>query len=771
MRLRYVAFTFFMILAIIFSCRSFAAASSDEKIEIGYDKENKCLVYSPIVTVATTGTKYRVIGFTARLHNYTTRFKMDQFDDTILPDGKVQSDFRIPFINDSNYGANGKIKSGSGNTIIQRFFDSCGVKSDIVDFFGSNNTLYLNAIMTIVEGTEPLADMDYKGNITKHNSSTPAQKDKDYFESTTIKSARGWKHPEDLESYFGLYCEFPSIVREPATAIISRDGSVITGSTTYADNETINLSGGKSDFPNYAETQYYKWEYKPVSSSSWTVFSNGPGKVVPIFPKLTPGSYNVKLTVWYGVGGNEYIEKSGSTQIVLNIVQGSQGAYVIAEPTIDDDKMISQEQIDSNATINIVVGVKGTLKNYMDISNISQWKNNLRKDPPGAGDQFQAFTYTTGLELSQFSQKTFTAQAGVLKDKDSVTLKFAVSSYATVNGQLLMSPTEYVSITLYKGMPPPPPVTNIPPVADISAPATVKVGDVITIFGTGSYDPDGTIVRYIWNVQGVDANLPEEPYGDVVYSKEGEYTILLIVVDDEGASGYTRVTITVEPPTPDAHFKVSGTLKEKRIVSLENSSSSPTRYPITATKNKWTITPVDGSGAAADAIYKVTNKAIDKLQVTGDPYTSSSFNGLNLPAALFSIAGQYDVNLTVTNTAGLSDTETQRITIEPDLMPVVKFKSTEKIYRETDIDGIKYGEITVADESYSPDGDFLSYRKIYAFYDANNNGIFGDAGDQTIVISETSDRNEIDTVKTYEYLTKEVGMYEVHVLIHENYIP
>jgi hypothetical protein len=104
-------------------------------------------------------------------------------------------------------------------------------------------------------------------------------------------------------------------------------------------------------------------------------------------------------------------------------------------------------------------------------------------------------------------------------------------------------------------------------------------------------------------------------------------------------------------------------------------------------------------------------------------------------------------------------------------MPVVKCKSTEKFYLETDIVGVKYGKITVADESYSPDGDFLDYRKIYAIYDANNNGIFGDASDQTIVISETSDRNEIDTVKTYEYLTKEVGKYEVHVAIKESYIP
>jgi Na+-transporting NADH:ubiquinone oxidoreductase subunit NqrF len=200
--------------------------------------------------------------------------------------------------------------------------------------------------------------------------------------------------------------------------------------------------------------------------------------------------------------------------------------------------MVTQAQIDSNETINISVSVTGKLKNYTDTSKITQWRNHLRKDPSGSDDQYKAFTYTSGLGLSQMSQKTFTIKAGVLKSADSYTQKFAVASYVTVNGQVLQSSTEYCSVTLYKGIPPPPPVTNLPPVADISAPATVKAGDEITIFGTGSYDPDGSIVRYIWNVKGADKNLPEEPYGDVVYSKEGQYTILLVVVDDKGASGY-----------------------------------------------------------------------------------------------------------------------------------------------------------------------------------------------------------------------------------------
>lgn len=747
--------------------------------EFRYD-DNKDVVYyrSAPVKKATHNTKYRVIGYTVKYRSYSAMVKTVPFGDEPAGEDYVTTYFEIPAHNDKNY--NGVLYK----SIFTRLNESNpGHKDEFDKLWGIDNTLKFDAIMTIVENDEPLADMRDNGTFVKHDTNTKAQKGKDYFTTNAIKDVREWANKPDIDTFFEVPCDIKGIhILDPGPTVahISKGNSIVDNQTLYyLDNDIIALSGDKSEFPGYgslskypkADGKTYKWEYKSVSSSSWSPIKEGEGMVSPAFPKLGIGSYNVKLTVWYRIGKITYPEKLSSAQVTLNISPAPIGAYVKAELATEGDIMVTQAQIDSNALISIPVSVTGTLKNYADISKITQWKNHLRKDPSGADDQYQAFTYTSGLGLTQTSQKIFTVPAGVLKSVDSYTQKYAGASYVTVNGRLIQSKTEYCTVTLYKGTPPPPPVTNIPPVADISAPATVKVGDVFPIFGTGSYDPDGTIVRYIWNCKGADQNLPEVPYGDIVYSKEGEYTLLLIVVDDGGASSYTRVTITVVPPTPDAHFKVTGALKEKRIVSLENQSSSPTRYPLTPSKNKWMITPVAGSGAVSDAVYKVTNKSTDKLQVTGDAYTSTSFNGLNLPAALFSKAGQYDVTLTVTNTANLSDSETQRITIQPDLPPVSKFMSDQKIYRETIVNDVNYAKITVNDESYSPDGDFISYRKIWAIYDANNNGVFGDAADQTIVISETSDRNVIDTVKTYEYMTKEVGKYEVHVTVKESYNP
>lgn len=742
---------------------------ADTELTILYDKKQDIFWYNTTVSKAKTNTRYRVIGYIVRYGDMQTSVKLDSFDDIDNDNDTVTVPIRIPAHNGTN-------------SVMNRFFaTNPGHDTQLIKMWSTDCFVYFDAIMTIVEGPDqtPLAIMSSNGTFTKPGGGM-AQLGKDYFTSaSSIIAARAWREPvpTDIGNFFKRKCEMkgmpvPPDKRDKPVARIYKGGTIVTGTLLYMDNEEINLTGsGDKDFPPYANHKFYRWEYKPSSSSAWTTIVDGEGKVSPAFPKLSIGNYKVRLTVWYGIGDIVYTDMNDSTQVTLNISQAPQGAYVIAEPSTDGDKMVTQAQIDSNETINISVSVTGTLKNYTDTSKITQWRNHLRKDPSGSDDQYKAFTYTSGLGLSQMSQKTFTVKAGVLKSADSYTQKFAVASYVTVNGQVLQSSTEYCSVTLYKGIPPPPPVTNIPPVADISAPVTVKAGDKITIFGTGSYDPDGSIVRYIWNVQGADKNLPEEPYGDVIYSKEGQYTILLVVVDDGGASGYTRVTITVEPPTPDAHFTVAGIRKEMRIISLANSSSSPTRYPLTTSKNKWTITPVDGSGASADGIYKVTNKSSVKEKVTGDPLTSTNLSGLNSAIITFTKAGQYDITLNVTNTAGYTDSETQRISVQQDLPPVAKFKSDQIIYRETIVNDANYAKITVNDESYSPDGDFINYRKIWAIYDANNNGIFGDAADQTIVISETSDRNEIDRVKTYEYLTKEVGKYLVHVTVKESYIP
>lgn len=81
------------------------------------------------------------------------------------------------------------------------------------------------------------------------------------------------------------------------------------------------------------------------------------------------------------------------------------------------------------------------------------------------------------------------------------------------------------------------------PVADATSVVT-DVGEPVPFYGRGSYDPDGTVVRYEW-----DFGDGETATGDTVshaYSEPGEYTVTLTVEDDSGATATDTHTVRIE---------------------------------------------------------------------------------------------------------------------------------------------------------------------------------------------------------------------------------
>ncbi len=89
---------------------------------------------------------------------------------------------------------------------------------------------------------------------------------------------------------------------------------------------------------------------------------------------------------------------------------------------------------------------------------------------------------------------------------------------------------------------------NVPPVANSGEDKTVNVGQEVTFSGNQSYDPDGTIVDYMWNF-GDDSTAT----GITVthsYSSGGNYTVTLTVTDNDGATGTDSAVVSVsEMPT------------------------------------------------------------------------------------------------------------------------------------------------------------------------------------------------------------------------------
>ncbi|WP_256793606.1 PKD domain-containing protein [Terrabacter sp. Ter38] len=88
-------------------------------------------------------------------------------------------------------------------------------------------------------------------------------------------------------------------------------------------------------------------------------------------------------------------------------------------------------------------------------------------------------------------------------------------------------------------------VVNTPPVASFTA---STVGRDLTVDGSGSSDPDGSIASYVWNF-GDGATGSGETAAHT-YAASGTYTVTLTVTDNRGAAvATTRSVVTVAPPT------------------------------------------------------------------------------------------------------------------------------------------------------------------------------------------------------------------------------
>ena len=99
---------------------------------------------------------------------------------------------------------------------------------------------------------------------------------------------------------------------------------------------------------------------------------------------------------------------------------------------------------------------------------------------------------------------------------------------------------------------------NIDPVANAGANQTVIVGSSVTLYGSSSYDSDGTIVSYLWSQSaGENVTLSSTTEADVSFtapSLEDSLSFTLTVADNEGATGSTTVYVKTAQAVPNTVF-------------------------------------------------------------------------------------------------------------------------------------------------------------------------------------------------------------------------
>jgi len=168
---------------------------------------------------------------------------------------------------------------------------------------------------------------------------------------------------------------------------------------------------------------------------------------------------------------------------------------------------------------------------------------------------------------------------------------------------------------------------NQPPVARPGGPYTATAGQSVTLNGTASSDPDGTIVSHGWafgdGASGTGVTAAH------VYAAAGTYTATLTVVDNQGATATATATVTVtasggnQPPVAVANGPYSGAVSVP--VAFTSAGSADPDGSITT--YQWTFG--DGSTASGGA-----------------------------PSHAYASAGTYSVGLTVTDNHGATGSAT-----------------------------------------------------------------------------------------------------------------
>jgi PKD repeat protein len=347
----------------------------------------------------------------------------------------------------------------------------------------------------------------------------------------------------------------------------------------------------------------------------------------------------------------------------------------------------------------------------------------------------------------------------------------------------------------------------------------VYMGEAIHFNASGSYDPDGSIVSYVWDFG--DGSNATEVTTIHAYDTNGTYTVTLTITDDDGASDSSSSTKTIlwnEPPV--AIFTESAeTVFTDEVIWFNASGSYDPDGSIVA--YSWNFG--DGSNAtgftvqhayADDGVYTVTLTVTDDKNATG--VTTADKTILNrLPVAIFTESaetvntreylyfnatmsydpdgnivsylwdfgdgsngtgimtnhsyaddGNYTVTLTITDEDGYNDsTSATKTALNQDPLASYSYSPNFPIAGET--------VILNASSSYDVDGNIINYT--WDFGDGNTTTsanpvtthIFTIEGNYTVTLTITDDDGAsavtIDTIRIRNYPSARFTYSPIHL--------
>lgn len=199
-----------------------------------------------------------------------------------------------------------------------------------------------------------------------------------------------------------------------------------------------------------------------------------------------------------------------------------------------------------------------------------------------------------------------------------------------------------------------PPTQNVAPVANAGRAQTVKSGATVTLDGSASSDPDGTIAKYAWAQTGgssavalSSASAVKPTFKAPSVSVDTSFAFTLTVTDDDGATATSSVVVTVTkenvPPTADAGR--AQTVREGERVSLDGTGSA------------------DPDGAVASYAWSqvLGSDLVPAVSLEGAATAKPAFVAPSVPQGSVLVALTFA--LTVTDDAGATARATVMVTV------------------------------------------------------------------------------------------------------------
>ena len=446
-----------------------------------------------------------------------------------------------------------------------------------------------------------------------------------------------------------------------------------------ASNQVVMLDGSGSSDPD-GGVLTYAWSFESQPLNSQTVLAGADTPLASFTPTI-PGTYTVILTV---------TDDQGVSAIDRVMITVMEDPPPIADAGRDQPQTANNQvvMLDGSASI----------------------------DPDGG-----LLTYAWSFESQPTGSQAVLTGANTPLPSFTPTIPGTYTVILTVTDDQGISAIDRVMITVME---------DPPPIADAGSDQPQAANNqIVMLDGSGSSDPDGGVLTYVWSFESQPTGSQtvlagaDTPLASFTPTIPGTYTVILTVTDDQGISAIDRVMITVmedPPPIADAGSDQPQT-DSNQVVMLDGSGSS------------------DPDGGVLTYAWSFESQP---------PNSQTVLAGADTPLASFTptIPGTYTIILTVTDDQGVSAIDRVMITVMEDPPPIAD--------AGPDQPQAANNQVVMLDGSGSsdPDGGVLTYAWSFESQPLNSQTVLAGAdtplasftptipGTYTVILTVTDDQ-------------------------------